>query len=500
VSTAPKKQLTLFDSTCLIMGIIIGAGIFRSAGDIPGLMPNWWSVLILWAIGGVISLFGALAYAELATAYPHQGGDYVYLGRAYGRWSGFLFGWVQLSVVRPGDIAVMAFAFATYARTLFDPFFPTASLLADAGHVTATWVQFGGLPCVCGPGAILQPIVASPAMGEMSAWQGSPYCEIVYACAATLVFTAINILGVTQGKWTQNLLTLAKVLGLGGIVLVAVLASPAASTESAAPAREFSLPSASLALIFVLFTFGGWNEMAYVAAEVKNPHRNIWRALILGTVTVTVVYLLVNSAYLRVLGFDGMAKSDAVATATVSAVFPKYATVLISVLVCVSALGAVNGLVFTGARISYAVGSENRAFRWLGQWNSRTGTPVPALLVQGIITLILVVTLGSFEKGVIYTASAVYTFYLFTSLAVIVLRDKEPQVDRPFRLRAYPLYPLTTFIFGGVCVFLIYSAVVYKPVIAAIALGIALAGLPIYWITMPWRVKGVAADAQTTAE
>jgi basic amino acid/polyamine antiporter, APA family len=452
VSTAPKKELTLFDSTCLIMGIIIGAGIFRSAGDIPGLMPNAWSVLVLWAIGGVISLFGAMAYAELATAYPHQGGDYVYLGRAYGRWSGFLFGWVQLSVVRPGDIAVMAFAFADYAKRLWD-FSPNSEIA---------------------------------------------YSRITYACAATIVVTGINVLGVKLGKWTQNLLTVVKVLGLLGIVLVAVLASPASTAETAAPAKDFNLSTASLALIFILFTFGGWNEMAYVAAEVKDPRRNIWRALILGTVVVTVVYLLVNSAYLHVLGFDRMGQSKAVAADTVSTVFPTFGTVAISVLVCISALGAVNGLVFTGARISYAVGTGNRAFKWLlGHWNSRTGTPIPALLLQGVITLILIVTLGSFENSIIYTASAVYTFYLFTSMATIVLRDKEPQVERPFRPRA-PLYPLTTFIFCAVCAFLIYSAVTYLPRIAAIAAGVALVGLPIYWVTMPWRIKPEDADAAET--
>jgi basic amino acid/polyamine antiporter, APA family len=454
VQTAPKKQLTLFDSTCLIMGIIIGAGIFRSAGDIAGLMPNGWSVLLLWAIGGVISLFGAMAYAELATAYPHQGGDYVYLGRAYGPWSGFLFGWVQLSVVRPGDIAVMAFAFADYAKQLWD-FSPDSEIA---------------------------------------------YSRITYACLATIVMTVINVLGVTQGKWTQNLLTVVKVLGLLGIVVVAVLASSAATVETAAPAKDFNLSTASLALIFVLFTFGGWNEMAYVAAEVKNPRRNIWRALILGTVMVTVVYLMVNCAYLRVLGFDDMGKSKAVAADTVSAVFPTFGTVAISVLVCISALGAVNGLVFTGARISYAVGAGNRAFQWLlGRWNSKTGTPIPALLLQCVITLILIIRLGNFEDSIIYTAAAVYTFYFFTSMATIVLRDKEPQVERPFRPRS-PLYPLATFIFCGVCAFLIYSAVTYKPDVAQIAVEVALVGLPVYWITMPWRVKPEATQSADAAE
>ena len=430
----PKKELSLFDSTCIIVGIIIGAGIYQMAPDIAKGAGCWWGVLAIWAVGGLISLFGALGYAELATAYPKEGGDYVYLSRAYGPWAGFLFGWGQLAIIRPGDIAVMAFAFATYARTSYDP------------------------------------LAAYP-----------EYSARALATAAVVVLTVINILGVKEGKWTQNLLTTVKALGLLAIVVVVVVAPRVSSSAAVETVGKLPL---SLALIFVLFTYGGWNEMAYVAAEVKDSRRNIVRALVLGAAVVTVLYLLVNGAFLYTLGYAGLATSKAVASDAISTAFPNIGGRLISALVCISALGAVSGLIFTGARISYALGAEHRAFRLVGKWHARTGTPVSALLVQGAIAIGLIVILGSFIDTLLYTAAPVYTFYLATSLAVIVLRFKEPHVERPYRVTGYPV---TTIIFCAVCAFLIYSAVSYAwnqmPKSLCLLEGVLLAGMVIYCLT-----------------
>jgi len=407
MQSAPRKELSLFDSACIIVGIIIGVGIFQLAPDIAKGAYCWWGVLAIWLAGGLISLFGALGYAELASAYPQEGGDYVYLSRAYGRWAGYLFGWIQLAIVRPGDIAVMAFAFAMYARTIYDP-------LANYHY---------------------------------------SYTQRIYAALAVVVLTVINILGVKQGKWTQNILTMVKAMGLLAIVGVAFVA-PQGSQVSA----TFEPFPISLALIFVLFTFGGWNEMAYVAAEVKNPRRNIVRALVLGSAAVTVLYLLVNGAFLRTLGYAGLATSKAVAADSVSTVFPKIGGGLIGALVCISALGAVNGLIFTGARISYALGAEHQLFGALGKWHGRRGTPAWALVVQGTIAVALIVILSSFVGTILYTATAVYAFYFATSLSVIVLRYKQPKAERPYRVTGYPV---TTLVFCGVCAFLIYSSVSY---------------------------------------
>lgn len=423
----PKKELSLFDSTCLIVGIILGAGIYKTAPDVAKAAMCWWGVFLIWAVGGLLSLFGALGYAELASAYPREGGDYVYLSRAYGPWAGFLFGWVQTVIVRPGDIGLMAFAFATYAKELYSPF-------------------------------------AEP-----------EFSRIFYAGLAIVAFTAINVAGVKEGKWTQNLLTLAKALGFLAILGVALAAPPAPFAKE--PAGDFPL---NVALILVLFTFGGWNEMAYVAAEVKNPKRNILRGLVLGTVAVLVLYLLANGAFLYTLGYNGVANSKAVAADALRAAFPAWGSRLISALICISALGAVNGLIFAGARISYAVGADHRIFRALGQWNSKTGTPVWALFFQGFIALALVVLLGSFNDTLLYTAGAVYAFYLATNASIFVLRRKEPHVPRPYRVAGYPY---TTLIFCATCAYLIYSAIDHAKWIAAIPFFILLAGIPLYWLS-----------------
>jgi amino acid transporter len=422
----PRQALTLFDATSLIVGIIVGAGIYQMAPEIARGADGPWSLLGLWALGGLLTLCGALCYAELASAYPEQGGDYVYLGRAYGEWAGFLFGWAQLTIVRPGDIAVMAFAFATYACAIYDPLAGTAF----------------------------------------------PYGEQLYAVAATVMLTAINVLGVRQGAWVQNLLTVVKVAGL--LLVVGAAFAGAGATATGPPAEQIPF---ALALIFVLFTYGGWNEMAYVAAEVREPARNIARALLLGTAAVTALYLVVNAAFLYALGHGGMAASRAVATDTVASVLPGIAGISISLLVCLSALGAVNGLVFTGARISYALGRGHRLFGWLGHWHPRLGTPATALAVQGAITVVLIVVLGSFVGAVLYTAAAVYAFYLGSTLAVVVLRRKEPGRPRPFRV---PLYPLPPIVFAAVCAWLIWSAVTYQPVTAAAAVILLLLGLPVW--------------------
>lgn len=423
-ASAPAKALTLFDSTCLIVGIIVGVGIYQTAPDVARGAGSLWGALAVWLCGGLLSLCGALVYAELAVAYPRDGGDYIYLSRAYGRWAGFLYAWSKLSVVRPGEIAALAFVFGIYAQSVYAPF------------------------------------------------RG---CEPYYAAAAVAALTAINALGVSSGKWTQNLLTVLKVLGLIAVVGIAFAGPGApAAGEPAAP-----LP-VSVALVLVLFTFGGWNEMANVAAEVQNPQRNIVRALVIGTAAVTVLYLFVNAAFLNSLGYAALTHSSAVAADTVAHRFPEAGKRLISALICVSAVGSLNGVIFTGARITYAVGEEHRVFGWLGRWDPRTGTPLRAILVQGAIALALILTLGSFLNAILYTAATVYVFFLATMLSVIVLRRKEPHVARPYRIPGYPLTPLA---FGAACVFLIYNAILYKPHIAAVSCLLVPSGLLLYWLS-----------------
>ena len=421
------KILRVRDGLAVTVGIIIGVGIYQVSPDVARGVGGPGGVMLIWLVGGLLSLCGALGYAELASAYPREGGDYVYLGKAYGPWAGFLFGWMQLLIVRPGDIAVMAFAFATYATAIWDP-----------------WAGMEG---------------ASPTL-------------VLYALLAVVILTGLNLIGLRQGTRTQNVLTLIKIAGL---LLIAGVALAAPAGGGTAP--EITPLPASLALIFVLFSFGGWNETAYVAAEVKDPKRGITRTLFLGIAAVTLLYLLLNAAFLYTLGYEGLAASKAVAADSVASLLPGSGERLISLLICISALGAVNGLVFTGARITYAMGRDHRLFRAFGQWQEDRGVPARALLLQGALAAVLIVALGSFIDTLIYTAPAVYTFYLATSIAVFVLRRRDPDTERPYKVS---LYPLPTLLFCGVCAFLIYSAVIYKPTVTLAALALLLLGLPVY--------------------
>ncbi len=431
MSITPKKELSLFDSMCIIVGIIIGVGIYETAPTVAAGMGSGFKTLLIWVVGGLLALTGALCYAELATAYPRDGGDYVYQNRAYGGWAGYLFGWSQLAIIRPGDIALMAFVFARYAQRLYAPF-------ENAGRI--------------------------------------------YAAVAVVVFTIINVLGVKEGKWTQNILTLIKALGLLIIFATGIFGSGQPLT-SAQPV-PLTAGGLKLALILVLFTYGGWNEMAFVAAEVKRPKENIVRALVIGTIAVTVLYVLVNSSFLHALGYAKMVASQAVASETMGTVFPEMASRGISILICISALGAVNGLIFTGARISYALAAEHSTFRGMGRWNGRLGTPVWALVVQCCLSLAIVLLAGSFIDTILYTAPVVWLFFLVTGLSVFILRHKEPQTLRPYKITGYPI---PVIFFCACCIFMLYSSVTYalanKPIGLLLVACVLLPGIFVYWFT-----------------
>jgi amino acid transporter len=440
--SGPKRELTLVDAVCLVVGVIIGAGVYSNSPDVASATTSSVTVLGLWLLGGFLSLLGALCYAELAAAYPHAGGDYVYLTRAYGPWAGFLFGWSQLTVVRPGDIATMALVFAEHGEHLLRR---TIFYRPDVD-----WIRVLGTTVV-------------------------------------VIVTLLHMLGVQKGKWTQNILTVAKVLS---IVLVMALAflSPANSVQPADSSPPTSMPL-SLALIFVLFCYGGWNEMAYLAGEVREPQRNVLRGLLIGTIAVTLIYVALNAAFLHVLGRDGLASSKEVAADAVSYMLPHSGKPLVNSLICLSTLGAINGLVFSGSRISFALGNDYSMFRWLGKWED-VGAPRRALLLQGALAATLILVLGSKITTLIYTSIAVYTFYTFTSLAVIVLRYKDRKVTRPYFVTGFPV---TVIVFASVSVWLLINSVQYilstNPKAAMAIGGVALMGIVVYLIQAVVRSK-----------
>lgn len=457
------RRLSLLDTISVIVGIVIGAGIYETPPSVFGMVGGMWSGLGVWALGGVLSLIGAFTYAELATTYPRSGGDYVYLTRAYGPWAGFLFGWAQLAVIMTGSIGMMAYIFGDYAARFFD---------------TKPNTSFG------------------------------------YAAGAVVVLTVVNVFGVSVGKLTQNLLSATKVLGLGGIVAAAVylLARGMGAESATAVAAESGGDSGApvmlgLALVFVLYTYGGWNDAAFVVAEMQDSRR-IAPALILGTLAVMLIYLVVNGAYLAVLGLDGVRGSDAVAADVLDRALGETGGQIISVLVMISALGAVNGLIYTGSRLYATVGSDYAIFGALGRWNPRLGAPVYALAVQAVITLFMILAVGSavgqgllddvftwigiedekwswegtggFRSLLAMSAPVFWLFFMLTSLSLIRLRWLDPQATRPFQV---PLYPELPLVFTASCGYMLYSSIDYAGRLGLVGGALMLIGLPLYLIS-----------------
>jgi basic amino acid/polyamine antiporter, APA family len=447
---AVEPRLGLWDAISIIVGIIIGVGIFAVPGEIFEKAPGPWEALGVWALAGVLPLIGAFCFAELASTYPRSGGEYVYLTRAFGSKLGFLYAWAQFAVIRPASIALVAYVFAEYAGKLL-----------------------GSAP------------------------------SVAVAVAAIALLTLINILGVVLGKQTQNLLTAVKVLGLGAIVVVGFLwADPNRVIVRGIEAKDdWLIP----ALIASLWTYAGWHEAAYVAAEVKNSRRNLPLALILGTVAVTIIYLLINAALLAGLGFDAARKSHVLAVDLLDSVWPS-AGVVISVLVMISALGGINGMTFTTGRLYAAFGEEHRLFSPLSRWSRRWQTPARALAVQGVVSIAFVIgavwwASNPVNPGVsaavgaavapasqndpfatlLYGTAVVFwlTFFL-TGIALFVLRKKDAGIPRPFPVPFYPWLPL---VFCACCGALAVGAVLSKREESLISLGILLAGLPFLFLS-----------------
>ncbi|MCI0376416.1 MAG: amino acid permease, partial [Gemmataceae bacterium] len=324
---------------------------------------------------------------------------------------------------------------------------------------------------------------------------------LLLAVLSILLLTGINILGVTLGKHTQNLLTLLKVMGLGSVILVGLLWG---STVTPLEISPYPVEPGwfATAMILVLWTYSGWHEAAYVVSEVKEPRRNLPRALLLGTAAVTIVYLAFNAGVLLVLGWEG-AKTKGFAMLALAQALGEHGAVIMSVLVMVSALGAINGMIFTTARIYSEFGADHRLFRRLGDWSSRWGTPVRALVTQGAISIAFLVgvtgivnliagddkllTVRAGFENMIYTTAAVFwLFFLLTGVSLIVLRFKDPDTDRPFRV---PLYPVLPILFSACCGYMVYGAATFKPIETLIGFGLLVLGLAFYFLPQKLSAK-----------
>lgn len=426
VVSTPGQTLSTIDAGALIVGMVVGVGIFETPALVAANAANAQVALVAWLLGGAMSLVGALCYAELATAYPDAGGTYYYLQRAFGKRLSFLFAWARMMVIQTGSIALLGFVFGDYASQLLN-------------------------------------------LGD--------YSSAIYASFAIAILSIMNILGIRQSKWTQNLLTAAKVLGLLLVISAGIFiatSQPSVGTTSPAQSTTFGL-----AMVFVLLTYGGWNEAAYLSAEVRDSKRNMVKVLLGSIVIITAIYLLINLAYLHGLGLTGMAKSEAPAADLMRRALGEGGARFVSFLIAVSALGAANATIFTGARTNYALGRDFSRFAFLGRWSSNS-TPANALIIQGGIAFVLVIlgalTRKGFKTMVDYTAPVFWFFFLLSGIAVLVLRHREPSIPRPFKVPVYPIVPL---LFCATCAYLLYSSITYTGIGGSIGVLVLLTGVPI---------------------
>ncbi len=366
-----------------------------------------------WVLGGALSLVGALCYAELATSHASAGGDYHFLKRAYGSSVAFLFGWARFSVIVTGSIALLAFVFGDYMNQVLP-------------------LRLGAIP-----GASL------------------------HAALAIAALSWLNLRGTRTGAMAQNWLTLVEVAGLLLVVLAAfAFTGPADAPAPSVPASGASA-SFGLAMVFVLLTYGGWNEAAYISAEMKG-RRDIVKALALSIGIITTVYLLVNWAYWKGLGLEGMARSEAIAADVLRKALGPAGGHAISLLVALSALTSINATMIVGARSNYALGRDWPALAFLGRWDGGRGAPLNSLRIQCAAALLLVALGtalgGGFKAMVEFTAPVFWLFFLLAGVSLFVLRAREPHVERPFRV---PLYPFLPLVFCLACGYMLWSSLSY---------------------------------------
>lgn len=445
------RHLGLFDSSMMMMGIVIGSGIFVTTGLIAKSLPSAGLILLCWLVGGVLTLAGASIYAELGVAMPEAGGQYVYLREAYGPLSAFLFGWLMILVYVSGSIAGLAVAFSEYCTY----FFPSIS---SANVIYST--EFG--------------------LGNLS-FDFSLTTSKLLALTIIFILSTINYIGVVFGKIVQNTLTVVKI---GGILVFIVLGFTIGKTITI----DFSLNPTGLdfsqlvmgfgiALVAVSWTFDGWSNVNFICGEVKEPKRNLPRALVLGTVAVTALYLLINYLYLSALPINEIAGVVTIAESTAKALFGNASVPLFSVIVLISIFGSLNGNIFTGARVVYKMADDNFFFHGAGVLHPRFKTPSLAIVIQAGWACVLTLT-GSFEQLMTYVIVGAMIFWIAAATSVFTLRKKFPDLPRPYKTWGYPYTPIFFIVAtSGILI----NTFLTDPLEPLIGIIIILAGIPVYY-------------------
>jgi APA family basic amino acid/polyamine antiporter len=485
------KGLGLLDSTMIVVGSMIGSGIFIVSADISRQVASPGLLLLVWIVSGVMTMIGALSYGELAAAMPRAGGQYIYLRESLGPLWGFLYGWTMLLVIQTATIAAVAIGFAKFTGLLF-PWFSSAHWIWKFGTIGVHRFWFGAL----GP------------------YEVGLNTQNLLGIATIVLLSAVNLRGLRTGAVIQNIFTITKTGALAALVLLGIFFSTAAaraanfhdfwrnaglSTMHQYRVGDVMVEISTIALIAVamvgsLFASDAWNNITFTAAEVKNPSRNLPISLALGTGIVTLLYVLANVAYLNVLPLQGSpsgatalargiqyAAEDRVGTAAAGVIFGPIGAVLVAIAIMISTFGCNNGLILAGARVYYAMAKDGLFFKSVGRVN-RHHSPAAALGVQCLWASLLCLS-GTYSDLLDFLIFAVLIFYILTLSGLFVLRWKRPEMPRPYRAFGYPFLPALYLILA---VFIEVELFRYKPRYTWPGLIIVLVGVPVYWV---WRSR-----------
>ncbi|MGB0034508.1 MAG: amino acid permease [Candidatus Acidiferrales bacterium] len=495
------KGLGLFDSTMLVVGSMIGSGIFIVSADIVHQVKSPGLLILVWLVTGVMTLIGALSYGELAAAMPHAGGQYVYLREALGPIWGFLYGWTLLLVIQTATIAAVAIAFAKFTAVMV-PWFSASAWIWKVGTFGPWQMWFGTL----GPYSV--------GLNRQN----------LLAILSIVLLTWINTRGLRLGSIVQNIFTVAKTGSLAALVLLGFWFSTAvartanftdfwrnAGLSAVHPyppdAPTWTIGTITLigvAMVGALFSADAWNNITFTAGEVKNPSRNLPLSLAFGTLIVTVLYTLANVAYLRVLPISGdphgatvlsrgieFAADGRVGTALAEVIFGPAGAIVMAVAILISSFGCNNGLILSGARVYYVMSKDRLFFKSVGKVN-RFHAPAVALVVQCIWASILCLS-GTYSQLLNFLIFAVLIFYILTLTALFVLRWKRPEMERPYRAFGYPFLPALYIVMA---VFIEIQLLRYAPEYTWPGLIIVLLGVPVYWL---WKFAGKSDSVSNAA-
>ena len=453
------RELRLVDSTTLVIGSMIGSGIFIVSADAARLLSSPGLLILVWVLTAVLTVIGALCYGELAAAMPQAGGPYVYLREAFGPVLGFLYGWTTFLVIQTGSIAAVAVAFAKFLGIL--------------------------VPSISSSRAVF-PGVSS---------------EQLTAILSIALLTLLNCFGIRLGAWVQNIFTFTKTAALLALVLLVFFLGSnyqgfAVNFGDFWRNAGWSLDTMTLlgvAMVGPLFAYDAWYGVTFTGAEIKNPRRNLPLSMILGVGTVSVLYVLINFVYLGLLPLEGSpegadpiargiqyASEDRVGAAAAQVIFGPEGVGLMALAIMISVFGCNNGLILSGARVYYAMARDNLFFSAVGRVHPRYRTPVISLLVQGVWASILTLS-GTYSQLLDYIIFAVLLFLMLAVAGLFVLRRKRPEMERPYRAWGYPVLPALYLVLAG---FIEVNLLIYKPEYTWPGLIIVLLGLPVYYL---WR-------------